>query len=198
MDYKPMFYEILIPDGKLIYFPRFLDIDVADQYYQFFLSHIMWRTDKIKIFGKEHLIPRKQAWYGDSDAIYSYSNIDLKPLPWTKEILQLKNQISAVSEVEFNSVLFNLYRDGRDSNGWHSDDEKELGPSPVIASLSLGQERNFQLKHKTDQKKESLILKHGSLLIMAGETQKFWKHQIPKSRKPMKPRINLTFRRIFT
>ncbi|GLR17001.1 alkylated DNA repair protein [Portibacter lacus] len=185
-------------DGNVEYQSDFLNDEEANYLLDFLYTHIKWRSDKIKFFGKEYNIPRMQAWYGDENAFYSYSNIDLKPLPWTAELLKLRDRISKVSGEDFNSVLLNLYRDGQDSNGWHSDDEKELGPKPIIASLSLGQERVFHLKHKSKPLKESIKLGHGSLLIMKDETQKYWKHQIPKSSKTMKPRINLTFRRIFT
>ncbi|WP_235297256.1 alpha-ketoglutarate-dependent dioxygenase AlkB family protein [Portibacter marinus] len=190
--------KILIEDGEIQYFPAFLNKDDASKLLNHFIQEVPWRKDRITIFGKTYDVPRLQAWYGDEGAIYSYSNIDLNPIPWTKELLTIKNRIEKYSHQGFNSVLLNLYRDGSDSNGWHSDDEKELGPEPEIASISIGQERVFQLKHKSKPLKERIILENGSLLIMRGSLQKFWKHQIPKSKKTMKPRINLTFRKIIT
>jgi alkylated DNA repair dioxygenase AlkB len=188
---------INIEGGELEYISNFLSEERALFYYNHFLENVEWQSDTIRIFGKTHTIPRLQAWYGDEDAKYSYSNIDLEPLPWTKELLELKKAMRPFSSEDFNSVLLNLYRTGKDSNGWHSDDEKELGPEPEIASITLGQERIFHLKHKKLALKKSLLLEHGSLLIMKGETQKNWKHQIPKTAKYVEPRINLTFRRIF-
>lgn len=191
--------ENIIPlEGEdMIYIPQFIPRDKARQYFDFFREKIQWQSGSIKIFGKTHEIPRLQAWYGDDEARYSYSNIDLEPLPWTNELQEIKAGVEAYSQGTYNSVLLNLYRNGRDSNGWHSDDEKELGLNPEIASVTLGQERVFHLKHKKKALKKSLLLESGSLLIMRGETQSNWKHQIPKSKRPLDARINLTFRRIF-
>jgi len=189
---------IPIQDGELIYFPHFIEVNVAQDWFDYLYNNTPWRKDQIKIFGKVHDVPRLQAWYGDEDAIYSYSNIDLKPLKWTEKLLSIKSLVERKSTVEFNSVLINLYRDGKDSNGWHSDDEKELGTNPEIASITLGQDRTFKLKHKVRDFTEKLNLENGSLLIMRGKMQHHWKHQIPKSKKKLKPRINLTFRKIIT
>jgi len=190
--------HIPLDGGELLYVSSFLNNATAKKYFDYFFEGIEWQSDTIRIFGKTYLIPRLQAWYGDEDARYSYSNIDLKPLPWSPELLALKKKVESFSDGTYNSVLLNLYRDGRDSNGWHSDDEKELGERAEIASLTLGQERAFHLKHKVKKLKKKMVLENGSLLIMRGATQANWKHQIPKSSKPIKPRINLTFRRIFT
>lgn len=187
-----------IEDGVLEYIPEFIHQKDADLMMEKLRTQTEWRKDKIKIFGRVFDVPRLQAWYGDKDAIYSYSSIDLQPLPWTDELIRLKERIEKYSGNEFNSVLLNLYRDGSDSNGWHSDDEKELGKDPYIASISLGQERVMHFKHKTKKLKHSILLEHGSLLLMGGPTQTYWKHQIPKSKRVLNPRINLTFRRIFT
>lgn len=184
--------------GVVIYYPNFIRSHVADELYLTLLDETRWQTDSISIFGKTHPIPRLQAWYGEPEAKYSYSNINLTPLPWNQTLLNIRAQIEELSQATFNSVLLNLYRSGADSNGWHSDDEKELGKNPIIASLSLGQKRVFHLKHKSNKTKESILLESGSLLIMSGATQHYWKHQIPKSKKDLQPRINLTFRRIFT
>ena len=148
------------------------------------------------MFGKTHPQPRLTAWYGDM--AYRYSGLTMQPLPWTPLLLEIKNRVETITDHRFNSVLLNYYRDQADSMGMHSDDEKELGPNPAIASLSLGAERLFSLKHKT--RRDLKTLKQGlpdsSLMLMRGETQKHWRHGIDKSRRAHGPRINLTFRRI--
>ena len=191
------FKNIHLEDAQLKIMDTFLDPIESDRYFKFFMQNIKWAGGTIKIFGKEYEIPRMQAWYGDKSANYSYSGLDLEPLEWLPEILEIKTEVENYCQTSFNSVLFNLYRNGKDSNGWHSDNEKELGPEPIIASISLGQERPFKLKHKTKDLKHSMNLSDGSLLLMEGSTQKHWKHCIPKSSKMLNPRINLTFRRIF-
>jgi alkylated DNA repair dioxygenase AlkB len=160
--------------------------------------HTPWRLEPITVWGKTHWQPRLMAWYGDPASRYTYSGIALQPLPWTPRLLEIKAAVEAASSERFNSVLLNLYRNERDSMGMHSDDEPELGPQPVIASLSLGQERALVFKHKTraDLKSVSVLLASGSLLLMRGDTQQHWKHGINKSAKPIGPRLNLTFRQI--
>ncbi len=195
-DHKVEVYKL--DQAHIIYHPMFLNVKDLETYFNDIYEGTPWRKDKIKLFGKEHWVPRLQAWYGDPGAAYTYSNIALEPLPWTASLMTIKKRIEVFSGTNFNSVLLNLYRDGKDGNGWHSDDEKELGKNPTIASLSLGQSRKFHLKHKSTGEKISFDLISGSLLIMKGETQHFWKHQIPKTKRPIGPRINLTFRRIFT
>jgi alkylated DNA repair dioxygenase AlkB len=155
-----------------------------------------WRQQQIKVYGKKYLQPRLSAWYGDE--AYSYSGILLKPLPWTDTLLELKNRVESIIDHQFNSVLLNYYRDQNDSMGMHSDDESELGKQPVIASLSLGEERSFLLRHKyrKDIGSVKLSLSSGSMLVMKGDTQSHWKHGITKERKPCGPRINLTFRKV--
>ena len=155
-----------------------------------------WRQQEIKIYGKKYLQPRLSAWYGNE--AYSYSGIFLKPEPWTGVLLELKHRVESIIGHQFNSVLLNYYRDQNDSMGMHSDDESELGKAPVIASLSLGEERSFLLRHKyrKDIKTIKLLLSSGSLLVMKGDTQSYWKHGIAKTRKPCGPRVNLTFRNI--
>ena len=159
-----------------------------------------WRTENIKIWGKSVPQPRLIAWYGDPGGTYSYSGIKLAPEVWTETILDIKQRIEALSQHHFNSVLLNYYRDHDDSMGYHSDDEPELGARPTIASLSIGEERRFQLKHRHRKDKPiiSIPLPNGSLLIMRGQTQINWKHGIPKERRPCGPRVNLTFRLIVT
>jgi alkylated DNA repair dioxygenase AlkB len=155
-----------------------------------------WRQQEIKIYGRNYLQPRLSAWYGDE--AYSYSGILLKPLPWTDTLLELKHRVESIIDHQFNSVLLNYYRDQNDSMGMHSDDEPELGKQPVIASLSLGEERSFLLRHKyrKDIGPVKLFLSSGSMLVMRGDTQSHWKHGITKERKPCGPRINLTFRKV--
>lgn len=155
-----------------------------------------WRQEEITVYGKPYLQPRLSAWYGD--LAYRYSGIRLEPLPWTPTLLGIKQQVETLVDHKFNSVLLNYYRDQNDGMGMHSDDERELGPKPVIASLSLGEERTFLLKHKSrkDLKTLELALPAGSLLLMRGETQRYWQHGINKQRQTCGPRVNLTFRSI--
>ena len=157
-----------------------------------------WRAEKVKVWGKSFDQPRLIAWYGDSNRPYKYSGIDLNPLPWTPELLLIKASVESYAHEEFNSVLLNYYRNERDGMGYHSDDEKELGPQPIIASLSLGEERTFVFKHKTSKTLKPLRVKlpSSSLLIMKGDTQTNWKHGVDKESQPCGPRVNLTFRRV--
>jgi alkylated DNA repair dioxygenase AlkB len=186
-----------LPDAEIIYFPTFLKKEEADAIYNELIQNIPWQQDEITVYGKKHLQPRLTALYGNEGKPYSYSNIVMQPHPWTSLLQKIKSHIESVSKTNFTTVLLNYYRNGSDGNGWHADNEKELGTNPIIASLSLGAERTFQLKHNSDSTlKKSLILEHGSLLLMQGTTQHFWKHQIPKTTKPIGPRINLTFRMI--
>jgi alkylated DNA repair dioxygenase AlkB len=189
--------KLSLPNAQLTYFPSFFSSEEASEYFSILKSEVAWQLDDIKVFGKIYKQPRLTALYSDDDASYSYSGITMFPKPFNSVLKEIKDKIEAVSEVKFNSVLLNLYRDGSDSNGWHSDDEKELGQNPVIASLSLGTERVFQLRAKKDKKlRQNLLLKNGSLLLMAGATQHHWQHCIPKSKKVISPRVNLTFRLI--
>jgi alkylated DNA repair dioxygenase AlkB len=184
-----------LPDAEIIYFPAFLSKEEADSLFQELLENIPWQQDEITVYGKKHLQPRLTALYGNEGKPYSYSNITMQPHYWTLTLQKIKSLVESVSDTNFTTVLLNYYRDGSDSNGWHADNEKELGINPVIASLSLGAERNFQLKHNFETaQKNNIILENGSLLLMKGTTQHFWKHQVPKTTKPIGPRINLTFR----
>jgi len=162
------------------------------------IADIPWRQERISVWGKMYLQPRLIAWYGDRGSYYTYSGITLAPLPWTDLLLEIRNRVETVTATAFNSVLINYYRDNRDSMGFHSDDEPELGDRPVIASVSLGEERTFVLKHKLNKlaKPVRLRLESGSLLLMRGETQRYWKHGIAKETHRSGPRVNLTFRRI--
>lgn len=186
-----------LPDAEIIYYPDFFEKKQADTLFDELLREIVWQQDRITIYGKTHPQPRLTALYGNEGKPYSYSNITMYPHPWSRLLQKIKYYIEATTECQFTTVLLNQYRDGRDSNGWHADNEKELGTNPIIASVSFGTNRVFQLKHNTiTEAKKSIILEHGSLLLMKGSTQHFWKHQIPKTAKPVGTRINLTFRNI--
>ena len=142
------------------------------------------------------MLNRKSAWYGDSGASYAYSGIRREPLPWTPELLTIKETCEEVANASFNSVLCNLYHDGNDGMGWHADDERELGFEPIIASISFGADRKFSFKHRITKERIDIRLAHGSMLIMRGQSQHAWLHALPKSKKVLEPRINLTFRNI--
>jgi alkylated DNA repair dioxygenase AlkB len=183
------------PDAEIEYFPNFFNFELASNFFNNLYYETPWQHDEIIVYGKKHKQPRLTALYGNEGKQYSYSNIIMNPHKWTKELLFIKNEIEEILPVNFTTVLLNLYRHGKDSNGWHADNEKELGLNPIIASVSFGATRSFHLKHNTiNDAKLKINLEHGSLLIMKGTTQHFWKHQIPKTEKPVEPRINLTFR----
>jgi alkylated DNA repair dioxygenase AlkB len=150
---------------------------------------------EIVLFGRRRMQPRLTAWYGDSAAYYQYSGLSLSPLPWHPDLLQIRDRLASSSPAAFNSVLANAYRDGRDSMGWHRDDERELGPRPVIASVSLGQARRFLIREE-GERAVGLTLESGSLLIMKGDFQRRFRHSLPKTRRPAGLRINLTYRRV--
>lgn len=184
-----------LQDAEIIYYPSFFDAVEAITIFEELLNSIPWQQDEIKVYGKTHPQPRLTALFGNDGKSYSYSNITMQPHPWNILLQKIKCKIEEVVGVNFSTVLLNFYRDGKDSNGWHADDEKELGQNPIIASVSFGAERYFHLKHKSvPNLKQKILLENGSLLIMKGSTQHHWLHQIPKTTKPMQPRINLTFR----
>ncbi|HAT77012.1 MAG TPA: alpha-ketoglutarate-dependent dioxygenase AlkB [Flavobacterium sp.] len=190
---EPIVFDL--PNALILYYPHFFDKNEADDIFQYLTNEIPWQQDEIRVFGKIHPQPRLTALYGNEDKSYSYSNIKMQPHPWNLLLLKIKSQVENVCETKFTTVLLNLYRDGKDSNGWHADNEKELGINPIIASVSFGTERIFQMKHNTiPNLKQNILLEHGSLLVMKGTTQHFWKHQIPKTSKKINARINLTFR----
>ncbi len=191
--------QIVLPNAELIYYPSFLKSIEADSFYTILKDSTAWQHDNITVYGKTYKQPRLTALYGDTSTPYSYSNITMYPKPYTDALKQLKFKIEDHTKVIFNTVLLNYYRDGNDSNGWHADNEKELGDNPIIASISLGEERPFHFKHRSlKNERHKLILKHGSLLVMAGEMQHFWLHQIAKTKRSIGGRINLTFRQIKT
>ncbi|WP_024481529.1 alpha-ketoglutarate-dependent dioxygenase AlkB family protein [Cellulophaga baltica] len=187
-----------LPDSDLIYYPNFFDTVSADSYFALFREQTPWQQDDITVFGKKYAQPRLTALYANNDKAYSYSSISMRPHVFTKELLQIKDEVDTFAQTTFTTCLLNLYRDGKDSNGWHADNEKELGQNPIIASITLGEERFFHLKHRTNKNlKHKLLLEHGSLLLMKGSTQHHWLHQIPKTAKPIQERINLTFRVVY-
>jgi alkylated DNA repair dioxygenase AlkB len=183
-------------DGGLDRVEAFYGQAEADRLFDIFYRTLAWQEESVLIFGKACKVPRLMCWYGDAEAVYRYSGVEHRPLPWTGELLAVKAEIERFSGCVFNSVLANLYRDGRDSMGYHADNEKELGANPAIASLSLGDTRLFRLRHKKRRETLDILLEHGDLLIMAGVLQHHWVHALPKTRQAKNPRINLTFRRI--
>jgi len=186
-----------LPDARLRYFQYFFNTDEAEHFYSKLSKTIPWQQDPITVFGKTYDQPRLTALHANNTKPYSYSGITMYPNQMTTELTAIYERIRTVSSLEFTSVLLNLYRDGKDSNGWHADNEKELGRSPSIASVSFGAQRFFHLKHRTIKEARLKVLLHsGSLLLMEGDTQEKWLHQIPKTAKPIQPRINLTFRKI--
>lgn len=191
-----MMRSIPVPDGSLALDTDFLNPSDADQLYQQLSEQLPWRQDSIHLFGRWVKIPRLQVFQGDPGILYRYSGLTLETDDWHPTIDRIRQQIETASGHQFNSVLVNLYRDGQDSMGWHSDDEPELGQNPVIASLTLGQPRRFLLRHKSKKPipQQELLLGHGSLLIMADQLQHHWQHSVPKTRRTMQGRINLTFR----
>lgn len=186
-----------LPDAEIVMYCNFFNESESNSIFTDLYKNVQWEQENILLYGKKFALPRLTAWYGDQGKTYTYSKIRMNPNPWTPSLKYIKSQIEDICGEKFNSVLLNLYRDGSDSIAWHSDDEKELGENPKIASLSFGETRSFMLRHKFKKElKLSFKLTHGSLLIMGGTTQHYWQHQIPKTRSSSKPRINLTFRKI--
>jgi alkylated DNA repair dioxygenase AlkB len=185
---------LLHKDGTVSYYPNVLTHDDANRYFDLLLQKIVWENDEVIIFGKHIVTKRKVAWYGDSNYLYTYSNTTKQGLPWTKELLELKQIVEKLTETKFKFCLLNLYHSGNEGIGWHSDDEESLEPNSTIASLSLGAQRKFSFKHKQTKQTISLVLEHGSLLIMKDDTQTYWLHTLLKSKAISGPRINLTFR----
>src|SRR5919198_4408425 len=186
--------NILNKDGTVNYYGKILPSEEANQYFDLLMQNIQWERDEVTIFGKHITTKRKVAWYGDSEYLYTYSNATKRALAWTKDLSELKQIVEKYTGIKFNSCLLNLYHNGDEGIGWHSDDEESLGKNNTIASLSFGAERKFSFKHKQTKQTVSLVLEHGSLLVMKGATQSNWLHSLPKSEKITQPRINLTFR----
>lgn len=195
---KRVFEEIPVKNGKLLFMRNFMPEDKAQEYYQALLKNIDWVQEEVTVFGKTHPVPRETAWYGEKGIKYVYSNVHHAAKEWTKELLEIKGVVEHFTPNKlYNSVLLNYYRHGNDKVGWHSDDEPELGKEPTIASVSLGETRRFDLQHKETKEKIQIHLNSGSLLIMGGELQKYWKHQIPAQKKIEGGRVNLTFRFVY-
>ncbi len=213
-------FDIKIPNGELFYSQCFFNKKISDRSVEYFLEndtmnsdvtnwrqvsaedfvkinfeHIKWKQDSIKLYGKDIPLPRLTTWYGDKGKSYTYSGINSNPNEWNKGLLYIKKKIESISNVKFNSVLINWYRDGEDYLNWHADDEKELGKNPVIASVNFGETRDFIIRDNTNKlNKITIPLKHGTVLIMSGELQHFWQHSVPKRKKVKGSRFNLTFR----
>ena len=209
-----------VPDGRLYYAPNFFNQSQSDEYFDYFLAcdginhrthdwqavedinqlnftNIHWHQDVIKMYGKEHKLPRVSAWYGDDDRPYTYSGITLFPKPWTGELERIRTALEPVCKRSFNSVLLNWYRSGDDHISWHTDAEPELGENPLIASVNFGESRRFLIRRKDDHSvKLEIPLHHGSVLVMAGALQHHWQHSVPKQKKVKGSRVNLTFRNI--
>ena len=187
--------HLQLPNAQLIYIPNFFYLAQADAYFKSLKESIAWQQDDITVFGTTYKQPRLTALYGNNGKPYSYSNISMTPNIFTEDLLHIKNAIESEIQHTFTTVLLNLYRNGNDSNGWHADNEKELGKNPVIASVSFGEMRPFYFKHRhIKEENHKLHLNHGSLLVMKGEMQHYWVHQIAKTKKKIGERINLTFR----
>jgi Alkylated DNA repair protein len=183
-------------DGTVNYYGVVFTKTEADLFLNYLMEQIEWRNDEAIIFGKRIVTKRKVAWYGDKPFEYTYSNTTKRALPWTEELLKLKTAVEEKTGETFNSCLLNLYHDGSEGMAWHSDAEKDLKKNGAIGSLSFGSERKFAFKHKKSSETISLLLEHGSLLVMKGETQTHWMHRLPPTKLSKKPRVNLTFRTI--
>ena len=186
--------NLLHKDGTAHYYGKILPYREANRYFDLLLQNIQWKNDEANILGKHIITKRKVAWYGNSDYSYAYSNTTKQALAWTRELSVLKRLVEEITGESFNSCLLNLYHNGNEGLGWHSDDEKSIGKYTPIASLSFGAERKFSFKHKQTKQTVSLVPEHGSLLVMKGATQTNWLHSLPKSNRITQARINLTFR----
>lgn len=190
----PASQHITLKDGELVYYPQFFSLQEATLYMHTLMEKIRWQQESMMMYGKPVLFPRLMAWYGDAGSTYAFSGKTYTPEAWTDELRGIKERIEPIAGVQFNSVLLNRYRNGKDSMGWHADDEPELGHNPVIASVNLGASRRFMLRNQEAGLKYELELQHGSLLLMKGALQHHWQHQVPKTAKVSGERINLTFR----
>lgn len=188
--------NLLPKDGVVNYYDKIFNTEQANFYFNTLFEKIDWKNDQAILFGKHITTRRKVAWYGDMNYEYTYSNISKRALPWTPELLALKLIIETITKETYNSCLLNLYHNGNEGMAWHSDAEKDLKKNAAIASLSLGAERKFAFKHKLTLEKISLVLAHGSLLVMKSSTQDHWLHCLPIAKRIVAPRINLTFRTI--
>ena len=188
--------NLLAKDGEVNYFGTIVSYEKANLFFLKLRDEIAWENDEIIMFGKRIVTKRKVAWYGSLPFEYTYSKVKKRAIIWNETLLELKTLVEVQTGCTFNSCLLNLYHSGEEGMAWHSDDEPELLENGAIASLSFGAERTFEFKHKKNQKKVKVLLEHGSVLLMKGSTQKHWLHQLPKTKKSLTPRINLTFRTI--
>lgn len=189
--------SLAVPGGDVRYCADFLPAGRADALFASLRDGIAWRCDTVRVFGREHPIPRRHCWYGDPGVGYHWSGLSQRPQKWPPALAELRDELERGLGARFNGALANLYRDGRDHMGWHADDERELGAEPVIASLSFGATRDFVLRPRernAGHPRVSVPLMHGSLLVMRGATQRYWQHAVPKRQRVSEPRINLTFR----
>ena len=189
-------YNWLPQDGMVNYYGKLFSEEESNTFFEELWHNIDWRNDEAMMFGKKIITKRKVAWYGDSPFRYTYSKVTKEALPWTPELLTLKNRIETATGETFNSCLLNLYHSGDEGMAWHSDDEIDLRKNGAIGSITFGAERKFAFKHKHTDQKVEMLLEHGSLLVMKDTTQTFWLHRLPPTKKVKKPRINLTFRTI--
>lgn len=188
--------ELLPMDGSAILHEQFLDSVQAEGAFRELLESNPWESNEIVVFGQKHREPRLSTWHADEGIRYTYSNQERVPVAWSPVLLRLRELCEEVSHARFNSVLVNLYRDGNDGVGWHADDERENGPEPVIASLSLGASRRFDFQHRFHKQVENIQLNSGDLVVMSGLSQSHWVHRIAKTKRHVGPRINLTFRKV--
>jgi alkylated DNA repair dioxygenase AlkB len=195
-DYTDATKNQLPFDGCVNYYGQILNNEMSNHYFNHLISNVEWENDKAVIFGKTIITKRKVAWYGDKEFDYTYSNTTKKALPWTKELIELKSIIEEIANEKFNSCLLNLYHSGEEGMAWHSDGEKDLKKNGAIGSLSFGAERKFAFRHKKTKETVSMVLEHGSLLVMKDTTQSHWLHRLPPTKRIFQPRVNLTFRTI--
>lgn len=193
------FVRLDLPNAEVGYWPGFFPASAAEAAFEALRGEIAWRRHRVRVRGREAGCPRLSSWQGDPGAVYSYSGLVLRPEPWTAAVRAVRRRVEAAAGAAFNGVLANLYRSGDDRLGWHADDEPELGPEPVVASVSFGAARRFLLRPRGAAGRASvpLILEPGSLLLMRGPTQRHWRHALPPTRRRVGPRLSLTFRRIF-
>lgn len=189
---------LALPEAQVRYYPQWIPTEQANLYKKALEHDLPWRQDNLRMFGKTIAIPRLQSWHGDPECLYRYSGLSLAPAPWTDVLSNIRDKCNAECGIVFNSVLANWYRDGQDSMSMHADDEPELGPDPVIASVTFGAARPFVLKHKETGQRYVQVLEHGSLLVMSGSTQSHYLHGIAKTAKPIGDRINLTYRKLIS
>lgn len=188
-------HPLALPEARLDYDPHWLDQAASEALFAQLRGELAWEVHRLALFGRQIDSPRLSCWIGDPDAAYRYSGTHFEPHPWPTTLLPIRERLAGELGINFNSVLANLYRGGADAMGWHSDDERELGAEPVIASVSLGETRKFVLKHRKEAgRKLALELPQGSLLVMSGGTQRHYRHALPRTRRTVGERINLTFR----